>query len=156
MGGDSCSKGREFESWHHILDGHFSHLFVVKIVMCVWKDENKWKRGRGWPIFFIKVLILNVRRIASLLVQREPIYYVLSWSHLKTSLELAACKLIDTVGGRTAKNYCSLFKREKSDCDSMFFKWTNTGLFLLILVLFNNICTEKLQTSAGFKLGLSE
>ena len=28
----------------------FSHLFVVKIVMNVWKDENKWKRGRGWPI----------------------------------------------------------------------------------------------------------
>ena len=30
-----CSKGREFESRHHILDGHFSHLFVVKIVMSV-------------------------------------------------------------------------------------------------------------------------
>ena len=30
----------------------FSHLFVVKIVMCVWKDKNKWKRGRGWPIFW--------------------------------------------------------------------------------------------------------
>ena len=35
MGGDSCSKGREFESRYHILDGHFSLLFVVKIVMCV-------------------------------------------------------------------------------------------------------------------------
>ena len=35
MGGHSCSKGREFESQHRILDGHFSHLFVVKIVMCV-------------------------------------------------------------------------------------------------------------------------
>ena len=23
MGGDSCSKGRGFESRHHILDGHF-------------------------------------------------------------------------------------------------------------------------------------
>ena len=30
MGGDSCSKDREFESQHHILDGQFSHLFVVK------------------------------------------------------------------------------------------------------------------------------
>ena len=30
---------------------HYSHLFVVKIVMmCVRKDENEWKRGRGWPI----------------------------------------------------------------------------------------------------------
>ena len=30
----------------------FSHLFVEKIVMCVVfeKDENKRKRGRGWPI----------------------------------------------------------------------------------------------------------
>ena len=37
IGGDSCSKGREFESQHHILDGHFSHLFVVKIVMFVLK-----------------------------------------------------------------------------------------------------------------------
>ena len=34
MGGDSCSKGREFESWQCIPDGHFSHLFVVIIVMC--------------------------------------------------------------------------------------------------------------------------
>ena len=31
MGGDSCSKGREFESRMDI----FSHLFVVKILMCV-------------------------------------------------------------------------------------------------------------------------
>ena len=50
MGGDSCSKGREFESGHHIMDGHFSHLFVVKIVMFVWRNETKWKRGQGWPI----------------------------------------------------------------------------------------------------------
>ena len=35
MRGDSCPKGREFKSRHSILDGHFSHLFLVKIVMCV-------------------------------------------------------------------------------------------------------------------------
>ena len=35
MGGDSCSKGHEFESWHRILDGHFSHIFVVRNVMFV-------------------------------------------------------------------------------------------------------------------------
>ena len=29
----------------------FSHLFVVRIIKFVWKDENKRKRGRGWPIF---------------------------------------------------------------------------------------------------------
>ena len=33
MGGDSCSEGRGFESQHCILDGHFSHFYLVKIVM---------------------------------------------------------------------------------------------------------------------------
>ena len=43
MGGDSSSKGCEFKSQCCILDGHdiFSHLIVVKIIMCVCKDENK-------------------------------------------------------------------------------------------------------------------
>ena len=36
----------------------FSHLNVVKI-MCVWKDDNTWKRGRGWPVFLKKILILK-------------------------------------------------------------------------------------------------
>ena len=55
MGGDSCCKGHEFESWQHILDGHFfTYVFLVTFVMCVWKDENKWKRGWGWPIFLKK------------------------------------------------------------------------------------------------------
>ena len=36
MGGDSCSKGLEFESRHVILDGHFfTYLFVVKFEVCV-------------------------------------------------------------------------------------------------------------------------
>ena len=34
-GGNSCSEGHGFESQHHILDGHFSNLFVVKIVIFV-------------------------------------------------------------------------------------------------------------------------
>ena len=33
MGGDSCSKGCEFESQDRVLDEHFSHGFVLKIVM---------------------------------------------------------------------------------------------------------------------------
>ena len=33
MGGDSCSKGRKFESQHCRLDGHFSHEFVVNFFM---------------------------------------------------------------------------------------------------------------------------
>ena len=54
MGGDSSSNGRGFESKHHILDGHFSHLFVVKIVTFVWKDKNKQKKGRRDGPFFEK------------------------------------------------------------------------------------------------------
>ena len=33
MGADSCSMGREFKSLHHKMDGFFSHLLVVEIVM---------------------------------------------------------------------------------------------------------------------------
>ena len=33
MGGDPCSEGRGFKSRHRILDGHFSLIFVVNIVM---------------------------------------------------------------------------------------------------------------------------
>ena len=49
VGGDSCFKCHGFESQHRKLKGHFSHLFVVRIVLYC-KDENKCKRGQGWPI----------------------------------------------------------------------------------------------------------
>ena len=49
MEGDSCSDGCGFESRHYLLDGHFSHIIVVKVVTIVWKDKNKRKRGWGWP-----------------------------------------------------------------------------------------------------------
>ena len=51
MGGDSCSKGREFEPLHCILDGHFSHLFVVKIVMLFKKTKIKEKETGVGPFF---------------------------------------------------------------------------------------------------------
>ena len=35
MEGDSCTEGRVFKSQQHMLDVHFSHIFVVKIVMFV-------------------------------------------------------------------------------------------------------------------------
>ena len=40
MGRDSRSEGRGFDSQHRILDEHFSHLFVVKIVMFFLKDRK--------------------------------------------------------------------------------------------------------------------
>ena len=48
-GRDSRSKGRGFKSRHCILDGHFSHIIVVKIVMFVWKRPkiNEKEAGVG-------------------------------------------------------------------------------------------------------------
>ena len=87
---DSCSEGREFKSQHHILDGHLSHLFVVRIVICVWKDENKWKRDRGWhfkKIFYsIAPLLEEFRHIET------------SWSRYKLlHLALVASRAIITI-----------------------------------------------------------
>ena len=49
MGGDSRSEGHVIESLHCILDGYLSHIFVVVIVMLVWKDENKQKEAVDGP-----------------------------------------------------------------------------------------------------------
>ena len=59
MGRDSCSKGREFESRHYILDGHFSHLFVVKIEMCNEETKINEKEAEVGPqkkVFYINRL----------------------------------------------------------------------------------------------------
>ena len=55
MGEDSCSTCCEFESHHCILDGHFSHLSDVKIVLFVLKRPkiNK-KEARVGPFFYKK------------------------------------------------------------------------------------------------------
>ena len=41
MGGDSCSEGRGFKSRYRILDGHFSHIFVVKNRNDVYMKRSK-------------------------------------------------------------------------------------------------------------------
>ena len=44
MGGDSRLKGCGFESRHRILDGHFSHRFVVKICNVCLKRPKIYKK----------------------------------------------------------------------------------------------------------------
>ena len=39
-GGDSCSKGRQFESRHCILDGFFSHAYLLKDLQCVFEKTK--------------------------------------------------------------------------------------------------------------------
>ena len=51
MGGVSFSKGREFESWHRILNGSFSHLFVVKM-QCVCERMKMDEKEAGVSPFF--------------------------------------------------------------------------------------------------------
>ena len=54
MGGDSCSEGCGFKSQHCILEGHFSHLFVVKIVMFVLKKTKINEKEAGYGPFLKK------------------------------------------------------------------------------------------------------
>ena len=51
MGGDSCAKGCELKSRHVYWMDFFSHLFVVKFVLCVRKDENKNEKEAGLALF---------------------------------------------------------------------------------------------------------
>ena len=47
MGDNSCLSGRGFESRRRILDGYYSHCFVVKIVLFYWKDQKQTKKSLG-------------------------------------------------------------------------------------------------------------
>ena len=55
MGGDWWSRGREFESWHRILDGSFFAFICCKIVLLFEKTEKNEKEGEDGP--FSKGLI---------------------------------------------------------------------------------------------------
>ena len=52
MGRDSRTNGRGFESRHHILDGPFSHLFVVKICNVYLKRPKINEKRPGLAHFF--------------------------------------------------------------------------------------------------------
>ena len=46
--GDSCYEDHGFESWHRILDGHFSQIFVVKSdYVCLKKPKINEKKRPG-------------------------------------------------------------------------------------------------------------
>ena len=49
LGRDSCSEGRGFKSQHCILDGHFSHIFVVKFVILFKKTRINKKEAEDAP-----------------------------------------------------------------------------------------------------------
>ena len=53
MGGDSCSEGCGFESWHCIVAGHFFTNICCKNCndVCLKRQKINYKRGQGWAIF---------------------------------------------------------------------------------------------------------
>ena len=52
MSDDSCLRGRGFTSRRHILDGHFSHWFVVKnVLVCLKRPKIKEKEAGDGPFF---------------------------------------------------------------------------------------------------------
>ena len=71
MGRDSRSNGRGFESRHSILDGHFSHLFVVKIFnVCLQRPKINKKRP-GLSHFYNVVIVLLLPRRPQLRTRGE-------------------------------------------------------------------------------------
>ena len=86
MGGDSCSKGRVFEPHHHILDGHFSHLFVLKIVM--FEKTNIIEKESGMAHFLKK--------------------YNLTWLKFSTRFPPPPQKLIPAIARNTVRDSIDL------------------------------------------------
>ena len=75
MGGDSCSEGHRFKSWHHILVGHFFTCICCKNCNVFWKDKNKQQRPR---VVHLKKLI--TRRVNLSVTKFNFSYkYVIGW-----------------------------------------------------------------------------
>ena len=62
MGGHSSSESCGFESLHIVLDVHFSHQFVAKFVMFVWKRITI-NGKRGWDGPFEKAYSYEIHHV---------------------------------------------------------------------------------------------
>ena len=62
LGGGSCPEGREFESQHRILDGHFFTYICCKNCndVCLKRPKINDERVRDWPNFFKKMSKLGI------------------------------------------------------------------------------------------------
>ena len=108
-GGDLCSEGCGFESGHRVLDGHniSSHIFVIRIVLFVSKDENKRKRGRRFANFFKKIQS-----------------YVFMWNH-KNSFSKVHCNLLISqyLNGQKVLSCLQKEISKRSENKASFFIW---------------------------------
>ena len=119
MGGDSSSEDCWFESQHNIVDGHFRHKFVSKIVMLVWKDKNKWKRGRGWAILKKEwIAFQNAKRKKQKAAQTQShcaVQICWNWSRLKLSMDMFVFFFSSLSSAQKWKHYNLLFQRNADD-----------------------------------------
>ena len=66
MGGDSCPKGHGSESQHHILDGHFSPIFLYKNCnVCLKKMKINEKEVRIGPFKKSFMTTLSIKMTTS-------------------------------------------------------------------------------------------
>ena len=88
---DSHSEGRGFESWHRILDRHFSHIFVVKIVMMfVWGDLTIRPKASGLSIMCVA---LSVTRLGEF------------WKFFASNFLLKVAQMYGDFSGRSKKYF---------------------------------------------------
>ena len=73
MGYNSCSKGCGFESWHHILDGHFFTFIFCK--KCIgWFKRPKINEKEAWVgPFFKKKCKRNEANLLTISAQKWPL-----------------------------------------------------------------------------------
>ena len=82
IGGDSCSKSREYESWHRILGGNFfTYIFFCKILNMFEKMKIIEKEARVAPFFkksvtycfylyhYLVVLFLNYVLVSAIVIE---------------------------------------------------------------------------------------
>ena len=64
IGVNSYPEGRGFESQHRILNGHFTNIFVVKIVVCLKKTKIN-KKEAGYGPFYKEITCISYAPIES-------------------------------------------------------------------------------------------
>ena len=127
MGGDWWSRGREFESWHRILDGSFFAFICCKIVLLFEKTEKMKKRPR-MAHFQRDSLVKEKSRVT---VDRFRIVLGEIWS----------------------PNFfgASFFVNRSSYRYLAFKKWTNPASFCLFSYFSNTNFTEKTVGFSGIR-----
>ena len=84
-GGDSCSKGYEFKSWHSILDGHFFTVICCKnCYVCLKKLKMNEKEAGDGPFFFKKMFYFSLFNI---LLWRTPVFQETKATLMRSSLQ---------------------------------------------------------------------